>query len=106
PPLRTIPRLNGMLQEYCLYSISAFLIIGASSGGSSSTSNSNIQGDFSGNSGSGNVYISVNREDMSPSRNYAKILQCLYTSKYQSHRARVREPVHGTCTWVTGHPKY
>ncbi|PWW75032.1 hypothetical protein C7212DRAFT_358601 [Tuber magnatum] len=36
----------------------------------------------------------------------AEILQCLYTSVYESHRGRVREPAGGTCTWVTEHPKY
>ncbi|RPA90581.1 hypothetical protein L873DRAFT_1795390 [Choiromyces venosus 120613-1] len=41
-----------------------------------------------------------------PTRNPAEILQCLYTSKYESHRNRVREPVEGTCTWVTEHQKY
>src|SRR5207237_3576997 len=32
--------------------------------------------------------------------------QCLYTSKYGKHWDRVREPVQGTCTWVTEHSKY
>src|SRR5207302_8148460 len=35
-----------------------------------------------------------------------EILRCLYKSSYESHRRRVREPVEGTCTWVTEHPKY
>ncbi|PWW73089.1 hypothetical protein C7212DRAFT_354058 [Tuber magnatum] len=33
-------------------------------------------------------------------------MQCLYMSAYESHRNRVREPVDGTCIWVTEHPKY
>lgn len=43
---------------------------------------------------------------MNTSSDYSEILQCLYTSEYESHRDRIRKPVEGTCTWVIEHPKY
>ncbi|PWW74705.1 hypothetical protein C7212DRAFT_283300 [Tuber magnatum] len=43
---------------------------------------------------------------MSSSGNEENILQCLYTSSYGEHWGRVRDPVEGTCTWVTEHPRY
>ncbi|RPA92064.1 hypothetical protein L873DRAFT_1794466 [Choiromyces venosus 120613-1] len=76
-----------------------------------SSQQSNIQGNHSGNSGDHNITVSgstinINQGDANPAGNHAKILQCLYTSQYESHRDRVPEPVEGTCTWVTEHPKY
>ncbi|PWW79138.1 hypothetical protein C7212DRAFT_288207 [Tuber magnatum] len=77
----------------------------------STTANSYIRGDRSGNKDSNNInsfntnnYYSHGGTSSSP--NYAKNLQCLYISDYGSHRSRVREPVEGTCTWVTEHQKY
>ncbi|RPA99453.1 hypothetical protein L873DRAFT_1806657 [Choiromyces venosus 120613-1] len=87
-------------------------ITNVNSSSSSSASNSNIRGDYSGNSGannnfnSGNTIFNFNQGDANPTRNHAEILQCLYTSEYELHRNRVREPVEGTCTWVTEHQKY
>ena len=72
---------------------------------------SDIHGDFSGNTGSGNRFGCDNTTNnyyggTNSSYKQAEILQCLYKSAYESHRRRVREPVEGTCTWVTEHPKY
>ncbi|PWW76064.1 hypothetical protein C7212DRAFT_280259 [Tuber magnatum] len=79
-------------------------------GGPSLTANSNNQGNYSGNTNSNNSNynntININHSDTSPSRKHTEILQCLYTSSYESHRDRVPEPVEGTCTWVTEHQKY
>src|SRR5437868_6231516 len=74
--------------------------------------NSRIYGDFSGNIGSGNLFgygnVIYNYYYGSPnsSDKLAEILRCLKKSSYESHRRRVRDPVKGTCTWVTEHPKY
>ncbi|PWW74982.1 NACHT-ANK domain protein transcript variant 1 [Tuber magnatum] len=68
-----------------------------------------IQGDYSGNTGHGNRFNSddfINYHIVSSAGNRDEILQCLYTSAYEAHRRRVREPVEGTCAWVTEHPKY
>src|SRR5438309_1316925 len=76
------------------------------------SANRGIHGDFSGNLGSGNHLNSGNITTNNyysgtiSSGKQAEILQCLYKSAYESHRRRVREPVEGTCTWVTEHPKY
>ncbi|PWW73581.1 NACHT-ANK domain protein transcript variant 3 [Tuber magnatum] len=75
---------------------------------------SEIHGDGSGNSGSnnninsGNTTITVNCDsgDTDSSKNHAKILQSLYTSRYEERRDRVREPADGTCAWVTEHPNH
>ncbi|PWW77828.1 hypothetical protein C7212DRAFT_356725 [Tuber magnatum] len=56
------------------------------------------------NSYNNNTYC--NTLGRSSTQNFAEIMQCLYTSRYVEHRGRVREPVEGTCTWVTEHPKY
>ncbi|PWW76753.1 hypothetical protein C7212DRAFT_351954 [Tuber magnatum] len=65
--------------------------------------NSHIYGDGSGNSGSNNsIYsnnnttINCNHGGPNSPQNHAEVEQ----------RGRIREPVEGTCTWVTGHPKY
>ncbi|RPA99865.1 hypothetical protein L873DRAFT_862724 [Choiromyces venosus 120613-1] len=75
-----------------------------------SSQQSNIQGNFNNNRGDHNIIgcgnTIVNQGDANPTRDHAKILQCLYTSQYESHRNRVPEPVEGTCTWVTEHQKY
>ncbi|RPA95818.1 hypothetical protein L873DRAFT_1291245 [Choiromyces venosus 120613-1] len=76
-----------------------------------SSQQSNIPGNYSANRGDHNIIgsgntININQGDANLTSNHAKILQCLYTSKYESHRNRVREPVEGTCTWVTEHQKY
>lgn len=75
--------------------------------------NSSIRSDGSGNSSSyntinsgNNTTINCNHGDTNSSQSHAEILQCLYTSKYKEQRCRIREPVEGTCTWVTGHSKY
>ncbi|RPA99854.1 hypothetical protein L873DRAFT_1827825 [Choiromyces venosus 120613-1] len=55
----------------------------------------------------GNLLSNTSTEGRSSQqRSYDEILQCLYTSQYESHRDRVPEPVEGTCTWVTEHQKY
>ncbi|RPA99889.1 hypothetical protein L873DRAFT_1806045 [Choiromyces venosus 120613-1] len=76
-----------------------------------SSQQSNIQGNYNATRGDHNIIgsgntININQGDANQTRNHAEILQCLYTSKYQLHRNRVREPVEGTCTWVTEHQKY
>ncbi|PWW73086.1 NACHT-ANK domain protein transcript variant 3 [Tuber magnatum] len=78
---------------------------------SSIATGGNFQGNFSGNHGSYNNFGSNITQNYhygapNPSQTQAEILQCLYTSKYEEHRERVHEPVEGTCTWVTHHPKY
>nr|AFB35587.1 NACHT-ANK domain protein transcript variant 4 [Tuber melanosporum] len=88
-----------------------------------------VRGDYSGNIGSHNIAGSGNFTASGRTTNYghitnhgittnnyftdtnsgssgAEILRTLYTSRYQSHLARVREPAAGTCTWVTKHPRY
>ncbi|PWW73860.1 hypothetical protein C7212DRAFT_346574 [Tuber magnatum] len=55
---------------------------------------SSIQGNYSGNWGSGNTYGDVNTTNYNymapgPLEREAKILQCLYTSKYEEHRDRI-----------------
>lgn len=75
------------------------------------TASPTTHGDYSGNTGSHNNFNSGNTTYHFPNSknqpsNVAEILQCLYTSIYQSHLRRVREPVEGTCTWVTEHPGY
>lgn len=75
------------------------------------TASPTIQGDYSGNTGSHNNFNSGNTTYNFPNSqnqppNVAEILQCLYTSIYQSHLGLIREPVEGTCTWVTEHPGY
>src|SRR5205807_935471 len=72
--------------------------------------NRNIEGDYSGNRGSNNIFGSDNVVNFyyasaSPEI-YAEIQQCLYTSSYEEHQRRVGKPVEGTCIWVTQHPKY
>ncbi|PWW80015.1 hypothetical protein C7212DRAFT_361488 [Tuber magnatum] len=72
----------------------------------------NVEGNYSGNAGSynnygdGNITHNHHYGAPDPSQNQADILRCLYTSKYEEHRDRVRKHVEGTCTWVTRHPKY
>nr|AFB35598.1 NACHT-ANK domain protein transcript variant 5 [Tuber melanosporum] len=61
------------------------------------------------NSGNTNSFNTTNINyygETDSSQSHAEILQCLYTSKYEEHRDRVREPVEGTCTWVTEHSRY
>jgi len=75
------------------------------------TASPTTYGDYSGNTGSHNNFNSGNTTYNFPNSqnqppNVAEILQCLYTSIYQSHLGLVREPVEGTCTWVTEHPGY
>ncbi|RPA95277.1 hypothetical protein L873DRAFT_1829936 [Choiromyces venosus 120613-1] len=66
-----------------------------------SASNSNIQGNFCGNTGDHNNF---NCGDPNPTGNHAEILQYLYTSQYELHRGRVPKPVEGTCTWLSADP--
>ncbi|RPA99830.1 hypothetical protein L873DRAFT_1682249 [Choiromyces venosus 120613-1] len=104
---RAVPHNKGILLECRLY-VLALPITNVNI----SASNSNIQGNFNNNRGdhniigSGNIINNFNQGDANPTGNHAEILQCLYTSEYESHRNRVREPVEGTCTWVTEHQKY
>ncbi|RPA93071.1 hypothetical protein L873DRAFT_1816655 [Choiromyces venosus 120613-1] len=98
---RVIPHNKGILLECRLY-VLALPITNVNI----SASNSNIQGNHSGNFNSGNTVINHNHGDANPTRNHAEILRCLYTSRYESHRDRVPEPVEGTCAWVTEHQKY
>ncbi|PWW75216.1 hypothetical protein C7212DRAFT_352644 [Tuber magnatum] len=56
--------------------------------GISSEATRSIQGNFSGNIGDNNIYGTG------------------HISGYEEQRKRVREPVEGTCTWVTEHPKF
>ncbi|PWW71642.1 hypothetical protein C7212DRAFT_348848 [Tuber magnatum] len=81
--------------------------------GASSPTPRGIRGHYSGNIGDystyGNVSTTNNYYNNGPTNTSGKlpeILQCLYTSRYESHRNRVREPVGGTCAWVTEHEKY
>src|SRR5205807_7291185 len=79
--------------------------------GSSSAVPRSIHGDYGGNTCDNNTYGSFNTNYIihggtSSSMSHAEILQCLYTSRYEDQRRRVREPVEGTCSWVTEHPKY
>ncbi|PWW74076.1 hypothetical protein C7212DRAFT_359331 [Tuber magnatum] len=62
----------------------------------------------SGNINSGNITYNIycHHGDTDSPENYAKIMQCLYSSGYEEHRGRVQTPVEGTCAWVTEHPKY
>ncbi|PWW71784.1 hypothetical protein C7212DRAFT_366950 [Tuber magnatum] len=80
---------------------------GVSSSGSARVAHSYIEGSYSGNINSNNTTnIHHNYGSTSSPESCAEILQQLYTSAYESHRRRVREPVEGTCIWVTEHPKY
>src|SRR5205807_7312246 len=85
-------------------------IINVNSYDSNSAAPRSMHGDYSGNTGDNNTYGSFNTihnyGGTSSSQSHAEILQCLYTSRYEEHRRRVREPVEGTCSWVTEHPKY
>src|SRR5205807_10584826 len=76
----------------------------------SSSAVKNVGGDYSGNTGNNNTYGSGNTYHYHGGTNsppsYAEIMQCLYTSVYESHRDRIRKPVVGTCTWVTEHAKF
>ncbi|PWW75107.1 hypothetical protein C7212DRAFT_364832 [Tuber magnatum] len=82
----------------------------------SSMANSNLHGDYSGNTGHGNIFNSVNNNSGNITINQfggrgtpptdAEILQFLYTAKYESHKDRVREPARGTCIRVTEREKY
>ncbi|PWW77350.1 NACHT-ANK domain protein transcript variant 4 [Tuber magnatum] len=108
-----------MLAE-CRLSLLALLIINVDRYGSRAAINTNIRGDHCGNTGSHNItdsgntttttttttHIHYNQPLMSSLVNYTKISQCLYTSQYERHRNRIREPVEGTCTWVTKHSRY
>src|SRR5437588_8771698 len=88
--------------------------LNVSSDGSRTTVNRNNNRDYSGNTGSYNIIGSGNIINNNCCHDGGKdlcnthdqILQCLYTSRYEEHRDRVRAPVEGTCTWVTEHSKY
>src|SRR5205807_7382325 len=107
--LRTSLHRKGMLREFRLNSF-APLTINLGNSDSSAEVNIDIQGDCSGISGSHNKISSDNTTTTTTTINYfgganssekhAEILQCLYTSRYESHRGRVREPAEGTCKWV------
>ncbi|PWW72234.1 NACHT-ANK domain protein transcript variant 4 [Tuber magnatum] len=69
-----------------------------------------IRGDYTGNTGDNNNFNSGNTNNNYYGDTHLsmedRILRCLYTSGYESHRMRVRGPVEGTCAWVTEHPRY
>ncbi|PWW77153.1 hypothetical protein C7212DRAFT_315120 [Tuber magnatum] len=87
---------------------------GEPSSSQSAPLSTNIHGDHSGNTGSNNTtnsgnttnYNYCNHVPMNSPENYTEIVQCLYTSRYEEHRNRIRKPVEGTCNWVTKHPRY
>ena len=106
--MRLIVHHKGMLRECRSFTFFP-LTINLSGGDSSVEANVHIHGDYSGNTGSDNIFHSNNvynyyGTDLADP--VAQILRCLYKGSYRSHRSRVREPAKGTCTWVTEHQRY